>query len=84
MTHRNHYPPDEPSDKPMTPAQIELLRRVVRTNGGGVNARGENARVVQGLMDRHMVQGKSGDLSCMIHTRRGLDWVRANPLNAVV
>lgn len=79
MGWQSHYPPDEPLERAMTPAQILLLRRVVATNGGGLNAYREPDRVIAGLINRHMVQGMSGRSDRIVHTRRGLDWVRAHP-----
>lgn len=75
----NHFHPDEPLDRQMTQAQKDLLRRVVATNGGGISQYAENQRVISGLVLRHMIQGKAGSGSMMVHTRRGLDWVRENP-----
>lgn len=63
----------------MTPAQEDLLRRVVKTNGGGISSYDEPDSTISGLVSRHLVQGKSGSPSVIVHTREGLDWVRANP-----
>lgn len=75
----NHYHPDEPLTRKMTPAQEALLRRIVATNGGGISAISENDRVIKGLIDRHLIQAKKTISSMMVHTREGLEWVRANP-----
>lgn len=76
----SQYHPDVPLKRKMTPAQIELLRRVVATNGGGVSGYHETESTVKGLIQRHMVQGKAGAQDSIVHTREGLDWVRANPV----
>ncbi len=80
MAMNNYYAPDEPVTRKMTKAQEELLRRVVRTNGGGVSGFREKDSVIKGLMDRHMIQGKKGQESMIVHTARGLQWVRENPV----
>lgn len=67
----------------LTPAQASMLRKVVATNGGGVFAgfheRGRTAIMLRKLEALGLVQGKRGEQSCAVHTRAGLDWVRANP-----
>lgn len=74
------HAPDEPVAKPLTPAQQRLLRLIVSKNGAGVSVlAGPNYRAAKGLMDRHMIQGKRGNPAVAVHTKRGLDWVRANP-----
>ena len=77
--HQSHFHPDTASARKMTPAQEDLLRRVVKSNGGGVSSYGEADSIIKGLIDRHLVQGKAGSPSTIVHTRQGLDWVRANP-----
>ncbi len=71
--------PEEPITRKMSPAQEKLLRRVVKTNGGGISVYREDRRVIDGLVKRHFVQGKAGALYIMVHTREGLEWVRSNP-----
>ncbi|WP_026793173.1 hypothetical protein [Pleomorphomonas oryzae] len=79
MAMKNYFPPDEPLNRKMTPAQEDLLRRVVRTNGGGVSGFREKDSVIDGLMKRGMIQGKRGQEYMIVHTKRGLQWVRDNP-----
>lgn len=75
------YHPDEALARPMGPAQVDLLRRVVATNGGGISAYSEKHSVVEGLIKRHMIQGKRTNEFMMVHTRKGLEWVRAHSLS---
>lgn len=77
--HRSHFHPETASTQKMTPKQEALLRRVVATNGGGISSYGVPDSTIKGLMDRHFIQGKAGSPSSIVHTREGLEWVRANP-----
>ena len=70
--------PEQPGTAPLTKPQEVLLRRIVATKGGGLSADNINHRVIAGLIERHMIQGKAGQPHKMVHTRLGLDWVRAN------
>lgn len=66
----------------LTPTQQSLLRRIVATNGGGISTyklEGSERRVVMRLCSMGMVQGKAGQEWVAVHTRPGLEWVRANP-----
>jgi hypothetical protein len=63
----------------LTPKQADLLRRIVKTNGGGISAyrlHGGERCIMWRLHELGLIQGKSGDLSTCVHTREGLDWVR--------
>lgn len=57
--------------------QWEMLDRICRSNGGGVFVgffEGDpEAKTILRLHELGLVQGKSGDLSCAVHTRKGLD-----------
>lgn len=74
--------PEEPLKRKMTPRQEELLRRIVATNGGGINVGLNNEAVARGLIARHFIQGKSGSPYMAVHTKHGLEWVRNNPPKA--
>jgi hypothetical protein len=76
---RNHMHPNQPRTRPIGPRQADLLRRIVRTNGGGLSMAGIDDRVIAGLFDRHLIQGKAGNARRMVHTQLGLEWVRSNP-----
>lgn len=65
----------------LTKAQREALRKVCRTNGGGVRIAckvDENGVVVpsarpwRALFDNGLIQGKSGAYERVVHTRQGL------------
>lgn len=60
------------------PRQWELLGRVVRTSGGGVNCFSENERLFRSLEKRGLIQGKSGQPWRAVHTREGLEAWRAH------
>jgi hypothetical protein len=75
--YQSHYHPEEVSTRKLTSAQADLLWRVVKSSGGGVSSYGEPDSVIAGLMRRHLVQGKAGQPWMIVHTRAGLDWVRA-------
>ncbi len=79
--HESHFHPDEKLERKMTPAQEDLLRRVVKTNGGGVSAYRVPDATIAGLVKRHFVQSKLGEPYTIVHTREGLEWVRANPVS---
>ena len=55
----------------------DLLFRVCRSNGGGVSAYCENMATVKALYNRDLVQGKAGEQSCIVHTRKGLALYRS-------
>lgn len=67
----------------LTHAQEAMLRRVVASNGGGVHAgwhEGQReTRVLRKLEALGLVQGKASVPSWAVHTREGLEWVRAHP-----
>lgn len=61
----------------LTPLQEEALEAVVATNGGGVSYRHYPKRVWQALLNRGLAQGKLGEGSTVVHTRAGLEYIRA-------
>lgn len=67
----------------LTPRQAEVLRQVVRTNGGGLHAgfheRQPITRILRALESKGLVQGKAGMPHRAVHTRAGLEWTRADP-----
>lgn len=72
-------PPEVPVARKMTAKQIELLRKIVASNGGGVSVHGPYLTTAKALIERHMIQGKRGQQSVAVHTHIGLEWVRNNP-----
>jgi hypothetical protein len=66
----------------LTDRQAVILRRVVSTNGGGYHAgwhEGQReTRTLRQLEKLGLVQGKAGSDGYAVHTREGIDWVRAN------
>jgi hypothetical protein len=72
------YPPEQPIKRKLTEKQFALLASICRTNGGGIYAPNCDQRVLKALVDRHLVQGKAGNLSSVVHTREGLELWRAN------
>lgn len=68
--------PEIASQSPPTQRQWEMLAAVCQTNGGGVSRYDWPRSVIKGLMDRHLVQGKSGS-DRIVHTREGLALYRA-------
>lgn len=72
-------PPDAPVTRKMTANQIELLRKIVASNGGGVDVSGPYRAPAKALVDRHMIQGKRGQQTVAVHTHIGIEWVRNNP-----
>ena len=68
------------ADIKLTPAQANMLRRIVASNGGGVSGYERSAlNTMRALERRGLVQGMSGREWRAVHTRDVLDWVRANP-----
>lgn len=67
----------------LSPAQATLLRRIVATNGGGtgpyISTSDREYKTAMRLYDLGLAQGKAGNDSMAVHTRKGLAWVRANP-----
>ena len=58
----------------LTLKQTLMLKRVVETNGGGVSTYDLNAgerRIVMALHDKGLVQGQSGKLYRVVHTKEG-------------
>ncbi|MCW2763358.1 MAG: hypothetical protein JWR85_3559 [Marmoricola sp.] len=60
-----------------SPAQLEMLRRVVGTRGGGLSGYREPERTWSKLHTKGLVQGKSGQPDRIVHTDLGLAVVRA-------
>lgn len=61
--------------------QAAILRDVVATNGGGISAGTYcDLTPVRALERRGLIQGKAGEPYRIVHTREGLEWVRANPV----
>jgi hypothetical protein len=56
----------------LSPIQFDMLVRVVKTNGGGLNGYSEDRRTWRSLEKRGLIQGKSGLQCCFVHTRKGL------------
>jgi hypothetical protein len=50
-----------------------LLGKICDSNGGGVRHWSSHTLTVQALFDRGLIQGKRGQLHCMVHTREGLE-----------
>lgn len=63
--------------------QWEFLGRVVATNGGGVNCYSADERVYRALERKGLIQGKSGQQCCAVHTREGLEAWRAHQAETV-
>lgn len=63
----------------LKPKQETLLRRIVQTNGGGLTLNSEVRRVFLSLHRLGLAHQKQGNGYAAVHTRAGLDWVRANP-----
>lgn len=63
----------------LSKAQEALLRKIVASNGGGLDVDAQN-RTVKILYKHDLIQGKSGRQHWAVHTREGLEWVRNNPL----
>lgn len=68
--------PEKPLNRPLTDAQRDLLLAIVKTNGGGIHYYGAKPASIVGLVKRHLIQGKKGQPSCMVHTRAGLELAR--------
>jgi hypothetical protein len=73
----------EPAPVKLTPSQAALLRRIVATNGGGIvggfHEASRQMKMIRRLENLGLVQGKKSAPSIVVHTRAGLEWVRANP-----
>lgn len=65
----------------LTPRQLEMLGRVVASNGGGLNGYSEDSRVYRALERKGLVQGKSGLQCRFVHTREGLAFWRQHVAN---
>lgn len=66
---------NRPKPIKLTPAQVKLLDKICRTNGGGVPARPDNSTVNR-LVNLGFIQGKSGRQWWAVHTRPGLEYWR--------
>ena len=61
----------------LTQPQKRVLRRVVKTNGGGVPVSGDrDEKVIMRLYGMGLVQGKAGEQSRAVHSTEGLELVR--------
>lgn len=68
--------PSEP--RKLTPAQERALRVIVRSNGSGAFPQFFTpSRTIKKLESLGLIQGKSGAQFLIVHTREGLEWVRA-------
>ena len=72
----DHYHPERRVERAPTEAMMAVLRDVVATNGGGLSPSGIPHSVIKGLVARHLVQGKAGNGSRIVHTKLGLKLVR--------
>jgi len=61
------------------PKQAQMLRDIVKTNGGGISGYSLDQRVMRSLEAKGLIQGKLNQSSVAVHTRAGLEWVRNNP-----
>jgi len=60
--------------------QAQMLRDIVKTNGGGISGYSLDQRVMRSLENKGLIQGKLNQESTAVHTRAGLEWVRSNPV----
>ncbi|KAB2752342.1 hypothetical protein [Brucella anthropi] len=58
------------------PKQAQMLRDIVKTNGGGISGHLLDQRVMRALENKGLIQGKLNQPSVAVHTRAGLEWVR--------
>ncbi|AWB24190.1 hypothetical protein DA075_27660 [Methylobacterium currus] len=72
----DHHHPETPVERSPTEAMMAVLRQVVATNGGGLSPSGIPHSILKGLVARHLVQGKAGAPSRVVHTKLGLKLVR--------
>ncbi len=61
------------------PKQAQMLRDIIKTNGGGISGHSLDQRVMRALENKGLIQGKLNQSSVAVHTRAGLEWVRNNP-----
>nr|WP_313022893.1 hypothetical protein [Brucella intermedia] len=61
------------------PKQAQMLRDIVKTNGGGISGYSLDQRVMRSLEAKGLIQGKLNQASVAVHTRAGLEWVRNHP-----
>lgn len=64
--------PESASDRPLTEKQAELLGVVCRSNGGGVHINDWPKSTINGLVQRHLIQGKANHPYRFVHTAAGL------------
>ncbi len=65
------------ADDKLTKPQERVLRRVVKTSGGGVSVGlDQDSAVIMRLHAKGLVQGKLGNPARAVHTREGLDLIR--------
>ena len=61
----------------LTAPQERVLRRIVKTSGGGVHAETDpDLRVIMRLHNMGLCQGKKGNSTRAVHTREGLALIR--------
>lgn len=60
----------------ISPAQEAMLRRIVKTNGGGIHQYGLHGPTMRALYGKGLIQGKAGQQTCAVHTREGLALIR--------
>ena len=61
----------------LTAPQERVLRRIVKTSGGGIFAECDpDLRVIMRLHEKGLCQGKKGSPARAVHTREGLDLIR--------
>nr|WP_313665542.1 hypothetical protein [Brucella intermedia] len=58
--------------------QEQMLRDIVKTNGGGISSFKLDQRVMRALERKGLIQGKSGQECSAVHTKSGLEWVRGH------
>ncbi len=66
----------------LSKAQDALLRKIVATNGGGLPAdiRSPTVKILHEKYE--LIQGKSSCQMWAVHTKKGLEYVRNNPVAA--
>lgn len=59
------------------PKQIDLLKKVVASNGGGVSGYSVNLKTMRSLEKKGLIQGKLGQPYMIVHTKMGLEILKA-------
>lgn len=63
----------------LSAAQLRMLDRVVRTNGGGLSVYsidGRERAILRRLEDADLIQGEQGQQYMAVHTKEGLQRLR--------